>query len=418
MPIVHIHGVATRNATPSDTIAKLMRRYLSDVVSPGGELHVEYAFWGDVAAKFAWGGASRPRTPLRGMGGVAELDAAGRTALAVEMADMLGGLPETATPAIADGGLVAAGPRSGPSADPGFRLRDLTPEQLSDLLASTVLSTGDGGRQAELLIAADEVARDPATPARLGAAPDLDSEWAIVAKDIEERLPREDLAGMGGDGFLSRLGDRVKEAAGRGVGVPGYVASRVVAEFREPINDMASLFVGDVFAYLHDRGDAGAVGEIPMRLLCALRRARDAAPPEEPLVVVSHSMGGQIVYDAVTHFLPKLADFGDLRVDYWCATASQVGLFEELKLFLESSKEYATGSKVPFPGRLGGWWNVWDHNDFISYTGKDIFDGIDDEPFDTGMTLIGAHSGYLVRPSFYRRLAGKLRDAAEAGWHR
>lgn len=34
------------------------------------------------------------------------------------------------------------------------------------------------------------------------------------------------------------------------------------------------------------------------------------------------------------------------------------------------------------------------------------------------MTLVGAHSGYLIRPSFYRRLAGKLAQAAASGWYR
>ncbi|HEY5985027.1 MAG TPA: hypothetical protein VIV12_01405 [Streptosporangiaceae bacterium] len=50
------------------------------------------------------------------------------------------------------------------------------------------------------------------------------------------------------------------------------------------------------------------------------------------------------------------------------------------------------GSKVPYPDRryLGGWWNVWDHNDFVSYTGKAIFDGLDDEP-SAGAHVEGVH---------------------------
>jgi len=75
---------------------------------------------------------------------------------------------------------------------------------------------------------------------------------------------------------------------------------------------------------------------------------------------------------------------------------------------------------VPFPDRLhlGGWWNVWDHNDFLSYTVRGIVADVDDEPFDSGMSLASAHSGYLIRPSFYRKLAAKLALAAEGRWGR
>jgi len=417
MPVVYIHGVATRSTKADDTVTGLMRRYLTDAIAPGGDLEIVYAYWGDVAASFAWGGASRPRTPLRGMGGEAELDPGARAALAAYLAGTLDGLPEPEAAELAPIGLVAAGPRTTTAAAPGLRLRDLGADQLSDLLVAVVLAGGEPS--AELLIAVDEIAHDPETARRLAEAPDLDAEWRVVSELVEARTG-EGLAGMGGGGFFARLGDRLKESMGRGVGVPGYVASRLVAEFRAPINTMASMFVGDVMAYVNNRGDAAAVGSIPSRLLEALRTAREAAPADEPLVVISHSMGGQVVYDTVTHFLPKAAAWQDLRIDYWCATASQVGLFEELKLFLESDPSYQKGSKVPFPDRahLGGWWNVWDHNDFISYTGADIFEGVDDEAFNTGMTLVGAHSGYLVRPSFYRMLAGKLEDAAAGGWGR
>jgi hypothetical protein len=64
---------------------------------------------------------------------------------------------------------------------------------------------------------------------------------------------------------------------------------------------------------------------------------------------------------------------------------------------------------VPFPHNfLGGWWNVWDHNDVLSYSVAGIVDQVDDESIDSGRSLLGAHGAYLERPSFYRRLAGKI----------
>jgi hypothetical protein len=128
-------------------------------------------------------------------------------------------------------------------------------------------------------------------------------------------------------------------------------------------------------------------------------------------------MGGQIVYDAVSHFLPGNPEFQGLKINFWCATASQVGFFEEAKLFRASSRENLPGHPVLFPDKhLGVWWNVWDHNDVISYTARDIVMSVDDEPFDSGMSLFYAHGGYLDRPSFYRLFAKKLESAKMRGW--
>jgi hypothetical protein len=130
-------------------------------------------------------------------------------------------------------------------------------------------------------------------------------------------------------------------------------------------------------------------------------------------------MGGQIVYDTVTAYLDADPRYDGVRVDFWAAAASQVGLFEEMKRFLVSSPDYgaATGRKAPFPSgdRLGAWWNVYDRTDILSYTAAPIFEGVDDEEYSSGVPLIGAHSGYFTRPSFFRRFAEKVRAAREKG---
>ena len=43
-------------------------------------------------------------------------------------------------------------------------------------------------------------------------------------------------------------------------------------------------------------------------------------------------------------FLCKNDEFKDIKIDFWCSTASQVGFFEELKLFLASDKKYMKGN--------------------------------------------------------------------------
>ena len=130
-------------------------------------------------------------------------------------------------------------------------------------------------------------------------------------------------------------------------------------------------------------------------------------------MLLTHSMGGQIAYDTVTSFLPTA--HSSIKVDFWCATASQVGYFEELNMFLASSNDFskATGKRTPLvTSNLGHWWNVWDRNDILSFTTQGIFaEGIDDEEYKTGLSVAAAHGGYLERPSFYRKFADKLEAA-------
>jgi hypothetical protein len=220
-----------------------------------------------------------------------------------------------------------------------------------------------------------------------------------------------------GAGVLSGLRDRLGEAISRGASLPAYAMSVLAAETRPAINHMATLFLGDVFVYIDARGDAAKPGAIVQRLLTDLDAAHASGiARREPLIVITHSMGGQLVYDAVTYFIPQSTTFNHIKIDFWCATASQVGLFEELKLFRLKTPT-KTPDKIPFPhAHLGVWWNVWDSNDFLSFTARDIFDRVDDEPYNSGLSLATAHSGYLHRPSFFRRLVRKLEAASRAGW--
>jgi hypothetical protein len=296
-------------------------------------------------------------------------------------------------------------------------VNDLPQRDLNDLLSTAIAAEAQGTQRARMAIAADEVVHDSATAARLAAQGSADQQLDELLRMIRERA-QPALAGQGAGGIWGSLRERLGETVSRVTGAPGLAVSTVLGEIRRPVNDLATLFVGDVFAYLSRRGDAAKPGPIPTLVIDALRAAK-AAAPEEPLVVLTHSMGGQIVYDLVSYFLPRCAP--ELRVDFWCATASQVGLFEEVKLFLASDPAYSAsaGNKAPFPKpHLGGWWNVWDHSDFISYTAAPIFEGVDDESYNSGVSIATAHSEYLARPSFYRRFAEKLNHARDTNWGR
>lgn len=192
--------------------------------------------------------------------------------------------------------------------------------------------------------------------------------------------------------------------------------SHILAQMRRPLNQIGAMLLGDVFWYLSTRGDATQPGEIPLRVLATLSQAQKTKTQTgEPLVVLTNSMGGEIMYDIVTHFLPRLPEYDDVQIDYWCSVASQIGLFEEMKLFLASSDQYGAkhGNRVPFPDRkrLVAWWNAWDIDDMISYSVRDIIEGVDDTPYHVGRLLFDEHLGYLQADGFYKEFASRLRRA-------
>jgi hypothetical protein len=417
MPIVYIHGVAVRQETLQNDLRQFLRRYVTPILSSDPDsVPIHYVYWGGSAAEFFWSGASRPRSPVLGMG-------ANTAPATLEMVPALAdhqAADGTASRTTTTGGLTSG--QRVETAQRKTRLADLDPEQLSDLAAAVLASEG---APAEASIAADLVAHDPQTLRLLAAAP-VEREQEVfgdLVSSAYKRLGAETVVGQGAPKWLQRLGDRVDEVVTRAEGTPGFVLSRTIVELRGPINDFVTTFLGDVFVYLRqESGDAP--GPITAKLMAELELAAEEqrARGGEPIVVLSHSMGGQIVYNAITYYLPQPA-YAGIRVDFWCAAASQVGLFEELKLFHCSSKTMGidqTTREVPFPDRkhLGMWWNVWDYNDFLSYTARTIFNGLIDETYNGGASLLSAHGAYLKRPSFYRRFAERLRDAKAQNWRR
>lgn len=187
-----------------------------------------------------------------------------------------------------------------------------------------------------------------------------------------------------------------------------------------PLNDSVTRFIGDVFVYLSRRGGTisgsalSEIGTIPRDFLRVLVQAQNESPSGENTIVLSHSMGGQIVYDAVTRFLPDYPEFAQSRaIDLWCACASQVGLFEEMKLFLKSDQSGTYPQRVSHPRtfrHVDKWLNVWDRNDILSYTAKGIFAdmNVDDREFLGGGTLLNGHGAYIQFASTYRQSKNTL----------
>lgn len=328
MPIIYVHGVYIRDDQGWDIIETNLRRYIAPKLARDPEnVLISRCFWGEHGAKFRFGGACTPNSPLR----------------------------------------------------------ELMPKLKQAAAVSRALTKSSISKPADAL---------------MSKAQERLSEMPKTLPDAKAKL------------LLNS-----RESLKRSAHSAGAVAARAAAEWKAPMNAFVTSFIGDVLTYVNERGNHKAPGWIPSRFLACVSEARQNQLERdgEPIIVMSHSMGGQIVYDAVTHFMPRMEEFADTKIDFWVATASQVGLFEELKLFLESSEDYSadSGELVPFPDRkhLGYWWNVWDHNDFVSYSCRGIVDGVDDESYNTGLFIVSAHGGYLELPSFFRKFARKLTKA-------
>jgi hypothetical protein len=401
MPIIYMHGVNTRDAKHFEPVHEYLRRIVAPAIAPDPQnVSIRAADWFPLCDPPKWEGISRPAT-LLGQG--AEIERS-------ELLDaIVAKVPRAEAPpsSFIDGQATASAQTA--------RVDELSAEDLADLIAVSVASNSvDGLKRARIGIAADRVARDPEISAKLKAAQTLDAQLTILAEAVQADVEQQSaLAGQGALDFLRGMRDRVTESISRTLGSPAAAATLVAGELRPKLNDFVTRFLGDVLFYMTRRGTAAAPGPIPKVLIdeLAIAQTNKKARGGEPIVLLTHSMGGQIAYDVVTSFLPAAGS--NIKVDFWCATASQVGFFEELNMFLASSAAYskATGRATPLSNaNLDHWWNVWDRSDVISFTTKGIFaNGIDDEEYWSGMSLAAAHGGYLERPSFYRRFAGKLK---------
>jgi hypothetical protein len=214
----------------------------------------------------------------------------------------------------------------------------------------------------------------------------------VKAEAAKDNPPGADDVQSLGTSFFDTLRQQVSELVDRTQGLPSRTASIAILDWqRENMHAQISRFLGDVFVYLDKRGDKANPGPIVQSVLDAL----NSAPANEPLIVITHSMGGNIVYDILTYFAPSL------KVDIWVSVAAQVGQFEELKLFRKSDPALKGPSKVAKP-KVGYWTNLYDPADILSFRVDPIFKGVDvDEPFLTGANLLKAHTEYFGRASFY-----------------
>lgn len=384
MPIVFVHGVNNRD-NPAYGESEVARNgFLREIVGPAlglkpDGLSILSPYWGGDGARFAWNMAVLPDPGAEFEAfGDAEAEAKGRLT-----------------------GILAESPLSGKVVEDA---RTAFPAAVELLYASAMAGAKSEDEARDLaksyILAAAYAEKNPA-PAWVAGATEGNFADQLLA---ESDAAAEESFGAGG------ILDSLKEGLSRLTNLVPDVTTAVAGRLlRHQLNDTVTRFTGDAFVYLAHRGDKASPGVIVKIVRDALRAGRDAAKAAgEPLVVIAHSFGGEIVYDILTTYDPEI------QVDCLITVGSQVGLFEEMKLYLASQSTVPVDPKVdrvPRPLAINRWLNVFDHNDVLSYCLEPVVANVTDYHYDTGYSSLSAHGGYFLRPSFYKRLAKRLKDA-------
>ena len=393
MPLVFVHGVANRlgeGYISQDRLRDaLFRRFLLATWGSPDTTRILSPYWGGHAATARWDHQSIPMGNVESLGGAAsELDAAqaALSAAGLTAADV--------------GGLYLAMARRSftDAVDLLFSMvGDVRPEDAGHLADLAVGIAAYGLRHDSHSWLADlhddhDFVRQLCAEAG-GWTLDAAGQPTRVSTQTEcETLGFDDRGKRLLDQTLGRLNRRLART----------VLPPVLSAVRQSSAERLSLFLGDVFAYLAARGTRQAPGPIVTLVADAIAAAQTDRKPTDPLVVVAHSMGGNIVHDVLTGFSH------DLEVDLLVTVGSQVGYFEELKLFTSSDPAIPDDTRRHArPASVGRWINVFDRADPLSYRADPVFDIVEDFEYRTDAWW--AHTAYFRQPNFHQRLAARVR---------
>jgi hypothetical protein len=398
MPVVFVHGVNTRKDSRGLYDRRERRRNaffrqisLRQITSKPERVQILNPYWGDKAAYLAWDGASLPRAGV----------------------EMFGSDQEEVTEAV----LAEMAPLVAP--DPSTLLLTIARESLGDAIDLLWLVT-QSADQSELE-SLTSLARKaliytgayPRPPAWLWEVQNDRQFIARLQREIEAVPDKNDLQQQNNDDEYESFGvnvawERVREGVSRVTDLAGNMGSSLVlAAARRPLHTQVSYFIGDVFVYLTTRGERQTPGDIIAPVLAALDQAERDRNVEDPnLIIIAHSMGGNIVYDILSHYRPQV------ECDLLVTVGSQVALFEELKVLKERNKNIPidpTHDRISTPPSVRHWLNVYDRNDILAFAAAGVFAGVTDYEYVTGKGMLSSHSTYFDRISFHDKLGVQMK---------
>ena len=403
MPLVFVHGVATRPSAEYAAAVKQRDALFRSLVFKRSDTKIINPDWGSFGVEF---GDDLPWLPYP-IGNEA-FDAGGdvgTAALGTEALDErlnLGALAGTDAEQAVD--LVAMA-----TLDAAIRSATeigLPDEAASDEAIEIALAIG------AYLEAKGTIDRD--RPVAVPALVSNDNSEFADALESEIEQAKGDIQAFG-------IGDQIRNAIGYLTRLVSNGASDAVLKLtRRDLSRGVSFFLGDVFVYLRGRDDPGVQGtraRIFKPIFDALVEGVKAPRPgSEPFVVVCHSLGGVILYDMLTD--PTIcADLeaaigSPIRIDALFTVGSQPGFFADLGLY--PGGRPTAGTKLKMPDGVAAWMNVFDFTDVFSFRCEHIFEGVRDFGYDTVTDLLHAHGSYFLRPSYYKRMRARLAELGHA----
>lgn len=409
MPLVFVHGVNTRYDPKDDPKVEardaMFRRFVMHHVSRDARnAKIFNPYWGDLAATFPYKHGGLPEGSYEAFGGddadVAELLADAVQASVVDPADTTALDPDRV--------LIAAASRSLP------------------LAVDVLWTTAGNGASPEMSAALAELAAITADYVDRHPNPDWvatvenDEAFAhqlVSAALADAAVPEEEHETFG----ISEVRDQLRFAVesirtavvtvrqtvtdviGKGKELALQRADYLLLRVRTPLHRTLITFLGDAFVYFRQREAATAqIGKKVSDDILEAARIRTATG--EPLVIVAHSMGGNIVHDLLTSTLAHV------DVDVLVTVGSQVGVMEELRLFSSSNPAVPSVNqpKMKKAPKVQQWINVFDTFDPLGFAASRVFDDVKDYRFRTGHAW--AHGGYFVEPMFHQRLGERLKE--------
>ena len=399
MPLVFVHGVSVRAGDSYDRQLEFRNAAFRRHVTPNPAASIYSPFWGAAGARAAWHHASLPGEPVLRLDALGPQDtvtveqvliteeAAGHShprtvLLEVARQDFPEAIELLVSTAIEESGLPPEELVSIAVVLEGYSKREPQPTWVFEVTHDyEFLERLRHEARARLTITGSAN-----SGARQAAAAWSETVWSDSTWD----------------GLRAAI-DRIREAiANWRWGQPGR-------SLRRTIQPYVTNFFGDIFVYLESRGTRDEPGEIMQPVCRALEAAADEATADDPVIVVAHSMGANIVYDALSHFCP------DVQVETLITVGNQIGWFEEMKLFAASDRS------IPNPQQpralklrnVGRWLNIIDASDYLAYAVEPIFEGAKDISFASGRGPLAAHTEYFKNIDFYLLLGEQVNAAAE-----
>lgn len=390
MPVVFVHGVATRQTPDYVTQARQRDALFQRLVLPAGAAAPFDPDWGSHAVTFdpnlAW--IPEPKG--------AEAWGAGDAGGDLGLSRIASKKPEVAIDLAFQTGLSvrAEAAAKADASEPAISAQDLAAFEAA-------VKYLEGG--------ADKDAFDPKRS---------DNEFLTdLADELKAHSPppadQREAMSIAGDA-LAWLGRGVKSLVDPVANASSDAILRVV---RRPLSRQVALFLGDIFVYLRWRETAGAgstVKRIFEPIADSLVAASKTRKPGDPLIVVGHSLGGVVLYDmfndpdTMASITQRIGS--ELVVDTWVTVGSQPALFADMGLYSDVKK--AADNRFPCPKPVHNWFNVYDYTDVFSFSCEPLFDKVLDFNFNSVTSLLSAHSAYFQRPSFYSRLRARLKQAS------